>query len=205
MIEVSLRSRVVAQFGHPRGALGWLAGRIMLSRGSNRNRTRWAVSMLDPLPTESILEIGFGPGYALELLAARAFRGLVAGVDHSELMVNVARRRTRRAPCPVELRCAPVSELPDFGVAFDKVLAVNCFQFWPDPVMDLAAVRQLMRPDGLIALVIQPRNPGATAATTKALGDRLRGYLGEAGFKAIRLELNEALTPVPAVAALARA
>jgi ubiquinone/menaquinone biosynthesis C-methylase UbiE len=53
-------------------------------RPSNRQRNVWAVSLLDVQPTDRVLEVGFGPGVAIAEFAARATRGHVFGIDHSQ-------------------------------------------------------------------------------------------------------------------------
>lgn len=85
------------------------------------------VSLLDVRPTERVLEVGFGPGVAIAALAARATRGDVYGVDHSEVMVAQASRRNAAAirDARVRLVHASVAELPSFGEPVDAVLAVN--------------------------------------------------------------------------------
>src|SRR5687768_17859149 len=88
---------VVGQFHRPRGLGGRAAGWVMATRGSNRERNVWAVQLLDVQPEDRVLELGFGPGVAIRELAKRADRGLVCGLDHSEVMVSQAIRRNRAA------------------------------------------------------------------------------------------------------------
>ena len=87
----------LAQFHHPTGAIGHVAGWIMGRRSSNVARNRWAVQLLDVQPTDRVIELGCGPGVAIAALATRAIRGLVVGVDHSQVMIGQARRRNRAA------------------------------------------------------------------------------------------------------------
>ena len=75
------------QFGRPSGWLGRIAGSLM-AKGADDDR--WLVDLLDVQPEDRVLEVGFGPGVAIELLAARASRGRVAGVDPSDVMVRQA-------------------------------------------------------------------------------------------------------------------
>ena len=205
MAESALWDGIVSQFGHPRGPLGWLAGRIMLGRGSNRERTRWAISLLAPAAGDRILEIGFGPGYSTQLLLQNVTDGLVAGIDHSALMVSAARRRVAGYDQLVDLRCASVADLPAFGAPFDKVLAINSLQFWPEPAVNLSAIRKQMRPGATIALVVQPRSRRATAATSQDIAAKMAGYLDSAGFSDVAIHCSETLKPVPAAAALGTA
>ena len=193
----------VRQFGHPRGVAGRLAGWVMAHRHSNRERNRWAVAVLDVRPADRVLEVGFGPGRAIAELSRRAGRGRVYGVDHSAVMVEQASRRNREAirAGRVELVHAPVDRLPRFDEPLDAVLAVNSLGFWPDPVARLQELRRLLRPGGRIALVSQPRCPGATRETTARAAQELQELLGRAGLGEFRVETLELDPPVACVLA----
>ena len=122
-----LAMAIRAQFRHPRGVAGWLAGWAMALRSSNRQRNVWAVGLLGVEPTDRVLEIGFGPGIAIRELSRRATQGLVCGIDHSAVMVRQATRRNAEAVRAgrVVLRLGAAEYLPAFAEPFDKVLAVN--------------------------------------------------------------------------------
>jgi ubiquinone/menaquinone biosynthesis C-methylase UbiE len=190
----------VRQFGHPRGIAGWMAGWVMAHRRSNRQRNRWAVSLLDVQPTDRVLEIGFGPGVAIAELARRATRGKVYGIDRSEVMVRQAGRRNAAAirAHRVQLIHASVDQLPTFDEPLDAILAVNTVGFWPDPAERLRHLRRLLRPGGRIALASQPRYPGAT---TVRAADELQDLLTQAGFTDIRVETLDLDPPVACVLA----
>lgn len=192
----------VAQFHRPDGAAGHVAGWIMGRRTSNVARNRWAVRLLDVRPDDRVVELGCGPGVAVEALASLAVRGLVVGVDHSRVMVGQAGRRNRAAVRAGRVRLvhASVEGLSVGDGPFDAALAVNTAGMWPDPSARLREVGRLLRPGGRIALVSQPRCPGATAATSAAAAEELAGLLTEAGFEHVRTELLE-LDP-PAVCVL---
>lgn len=194
---MSVRRGLVRHFAEPAGLGGRVAGLIMGHRSSNVRRSRWAVDRLDVGPTERVLEIGFGPGVAIAALAERATAGRVVGVDRSPVMVRQARRRNAAAirAGRVQLHLAPVEDLPeDLGDLFDKVLAVNTVGFWRDPAARLADLAARMRPGGRVALVSQPRCPGASADTTVIAGRELAGYLREAGFSDLRSETLDRLS-----------
>src|SRR5215218_1917009 len=159
---------LMRQGGHPRGIAGRLTGWVMAHRRSNRQRNRWAVSLLDVQPSDRVLEIGFGPGVAIAELASRATRGQVYGIDHSTVMVGQASRRNAAAirAHRVLLAHASVEELSSFEDPLDAILAVNNVGFWPNPTERLRELRRLLCPGGRIALVSQPRCPGANHHTT---------------------------------------
>jgi hypothetical protein len=78
-------------------------------------------------------------------------------------------------------------------------LAVNNMGMWREPDERLKELRGLMRPGGRIAIVSQPRCPGATAETTVAAGREIAARLTEAGFTCIRSETLALKPPVVCV------
>jgi SAM-dependent methyltransferase len=203
----SLKQRVirylVRQAHHPRGLVGWANGWMFALRPSNRRRNIWAVSLLEVRPTDRVLEVGFGPGVAIAEFAVRATRGHVFGIDHSHAMVRHASRRNAAAVRAgrVHLTRASVEQLPIFGDPLDAILAVNSVGFWPDPVERLRELRRLLRPAGRIALVSQPRCPGATRDTTVRAAQELQDMLTQAGFTHIRVKTLDLDPPVACVLA----
>ncbi|MBO3751767.1 methyltransferase domain-containing protein [Streptosporangiaceae bacterium NEAU-GS5] len=194
---------LVRQAGHPQGIVGSAVGWLFALRGSNRRRNIWAVSLLNVRPTDRVLEIGFGPGIAVAEFARHATQGHVFGVDHSRTMVRQAARRSAAAVRArrVHLTQASVERLPSFGDPLDAILAVNSVLFWPDPVERLRELRRLLRPAGRIALVSQPRSPGATRDTTVRAAQELQDMLTQAGFTRLRVEFLELDPPVACVLA----
>lgn len=191
----------LAQFHRPTGAAGHVAGWIMGRRSSNVARNRWAVRLLDVQPTERVIELGCGPGVAIAALATRANRGLVVGVDHSPVMIRQAHGRNRAAVRAGRVRLihTSVENLSISEGPFDAALAVNTVGMWPDPTARLRELARLLRPGGRIALVSQPRCPGATAATSAAAATELAGLLTEAGFDHLRTDLLDLDPPVACV------
>ena len=187
-----------SQFHHPRGLSGRLVGWEMTLRPSNRKRNVWAVSLMGVQPSDRVLEIGYGPGIAVREMARRATRGEVIGVDRSAVMRAQAARRNAAAirAGRVSLIVASVEDLPAFDHPFDKILAVNNMGMWPEPTARLKELAGLLRSGGLIAIVSQPRTPGATAETTATTAREVVGLLEAAGFTAIRVEILDLKPPV---------
>jgi len=193
----------VAQFHRPTGPVGHVAGWIMGRRSSNVARNRWAVRLLDVRPADRVIELGCGPGVAIAALAARATEGLVVGVDHSPVMVRQARRRNRSAVRSGRVRLvhAPVEGLSVDDAPFDAALAVNTVGMWSDPTARLREIGRMLRPGGRIAVVSQPRCPGATAATSEAAAKEMAGLLTAAGFERPHTEMLDLDPPVACVLA----
>ncbi|MGW0805208.1 hypothetical protein [Nonomuraea sp. NPDC002799] len=65
----------------------------------------------------------------------------------------------------------------------------------------LRELRRLLRPAGRIALVSQPRCPGATRDTTARAAQELQDLLTQVGFTRLRVETLELDPPVACVLA----
>jgi SAM-dependent methyltransferase len=194
---------VIGQAHHPRGAAGCVTGWEMAHRPSNRQRSRWVVSLLDVRPTDRVLEIGFGPGLAVAALA-RAGAGHVYGIDHSGVMLRQASRRNAaaiRAGRVTLIRASADQLPPNFGGPFDAILAVNSHGFWPAPAQRLAELRLRLAPGGRIAIASQPRCPGATADTSRSAAREIEDLLTGAGFTHLRTHSLPLSPPVACVLA----
>ena len=199
----AIRRFLRAQFGRPTGFLGNIVGKIMTYTPSNQDRIHWTLSLLDIKSDDRLLEVGFGPGFAIELVSKMASKGLIVGVDHSEVMVRQARKRNAKAirDGKVVLQHGSASDLPKFNELFDKIFTINSIHFWNEPVDCLKELRKLLRPGGLIAVTLQPRSRSATDATTKELGKELVMNLERAGFSQVKLKIRQT-KPVSVACAL---
>jgi SAM-dependent methyltransferase len=194
---------VIGQAHHPRGAAGRVAAWEMAHRPSNRQRSRWVVSLLGVRPADKVLEIGFGSGLAIAALA-RAGAGHVYGIDHSAVMLRYASRRNAAAirAGRVTLIRASVDQVPAaLDGPFDAILAVNSLGFWPAPAGRLAELRRRLAPGGRIAVASQPRCPGATADTSRDAAREIEGLLVAAGFTHLSTQALPLSPPVACVLA----
>jgi ubiquinone/menaquinone biosynthesis C-methylase UbiE len=165
---MNLKDRILMRmFGRPQGLPGRLGG-LILAR-SNRSFAEEIVAFLHVEPGDRVLEVGFGPGVAIGLLA-RAATG-VAGIDISKEMVEQATARNAAAirAGAVELRHGAVERMPFADDAFDLALAINSMQVWPDVEAGLREIRRVLRTDGRIALAFTPRSGQARAGVTETL------------------------------------
>jgi ubiquinone/menaquinone biosynthesis C-methylase UbiE len=173
----------------------------MAHRPSNRQRSRWVVSLLEVQPAHRVLEIGFGPGLAIAALA-RAGAGRVYGADHSAVMVRAAARRNAAAirAGRVTLIRASADQLPAaLDGPFDAILAINALAFWPAPAERLAGLRRRLAPGGRVAIASQPRCSGATAQTSRAAAHQITELLTEAGFTQLSAQFLPLSPPVACV------
>lgn len=149
-------SRVLRRlFADPAGLLGRLGGRVMAD--ANAEAYRRAISVLGVDADDRVLDVGCGPGQGLALLAARAERGLVAGVDPSEVMVAQARDRNAAAvgAGAIEVRQASAGALPYADAAFTKVCAVHTVRLWPSIDEGLREVHRVLTPGGRVLVAVR--------------------------------------------------
>src|SRR5215813_6980963 len=147
-----VRTLLMRMFGHPKGILGRLGGVIMAR--VNRDAAAQVIELLDIRPDDKVLEVGFGPGVAIHLMLHRLPAGSVAGVDQSQEMVRQAAARNADAlrSRRVDLRYGSVERLPFADETFDKALAINSIQAWPDAGAGLREIRRVLKHGGNVAL-----------------------------------------------------
>ena len=189
-----------AQFHKPTGVMGQVVGWVLAAE--NRDRNTWAVALLDVQSHHRVLEIGFGPGLAVEAAARQAVVGMVAGIDHSEVMVKQASRRNSAAirEGRVDLRLGDPALIPFESGFFNSVLTVNAFHMWENQAKGLSEVLRVLKPDGKIVIVEQPVS-GDLDAQAEALRIELPAKLAQAGFRSAQVQ-SIALKRKPVVAAI---
>ncbi|MBE9168571.1 class I SAM-dependent methyltransferase [Pleurocapsales cyanobacterium LEGE 06147] len=162
-------SILMHMFGRPQGILGRLGGIILAF--TNREFTYSVINLLDIQANDKVLEIGFGPGVGIQLLAKLASAGYIAGIDYSEEMVEQATARNREAieAGLVDLRQGSVESLPFEDNTFDKALAVNSMQVWSDALVGLREIRRVMKVGGRIALGFTPYSGQSSTGLTEML------------------------------------
>jgi trans-aconitate methyltransferase len=105
-----------------------------------------------------VAEIGPGPGVGLEALLAQFPDAQVWGVDVSSVMLSQSRKRNKSAVAAGRLTLVE-GGVPALGASApaDIVMANHVLYFWQDPPAEMAQIRGLMRPGGLLALGYQLR------------------------------------------------
>ena len=144
------------QYRCPTGLLGQAVGNKMVRQ--HAPETAWTIALLDIKPTERVLEIGFGAGRAIELIAAQVPQCAIAGIDLSPTMAQASRRRNAQAikAGRVDLRQGTVERMPFQDRQFDKLFSIHSLYFWPEPQRAIAEMARVLRPGGLVALTFSP-------------------------------------------------
>jgi SAM-dependent methyltransferase len=177
------------QLRNPSGAAGSIVGWLMAWINDEPNRL--AIDVLDPRPGETVLELGFGPGWSLRTVAARTRGARVYGVDQSARMLEQARRMNEVAVSRgrMVLVQGPFSPLPWIDEMFDKVLAVNVVYFFDIDGRDVSEVYRVLRSGGRLVIYVTSREtmqkwPFAGPDTHRTFDAYdLAGLLEDAGFR----------------------
>lgn len=183
------------QHGHPRGIVGRVIGGRMARQ--HRPETEWTLSLLDIQPADRVLEIGFGAGRALELVAQQTMHGCIVGIDVSRTMLLAARRRNAKAVSAgrMDLLQGNAAFLPFANNQFTKVLSIHTFYFWPDPLDTMQQLFRVLKPHGMLVLtlstgVIEPQGacaPGQFGSLQDFLEKQVIPTMQQTGFTSASL------------------
>jgi ubiquinone/menaquinone biosynthesis C-methylase UbiE len=175
-----------------------------LKRHNERFRAALEVGRRD-----RVLDIGCGAGQSTREAARAAVEGSVIGVDTSEEMLQVARRRSAEDGLRnIVFELGDAQEHPFPAAHLDLCISRFGTMFFADPPAAFRNIARALRPDGrLVLLVWQGREqnewstaiqhaltpedaPSASASATFSLGDRAETtrLLAAAGFASIEFE-----------------
>ena len=154
---MKLKHIIVKQFGKPTGTFGRFVGWLMSFK--NNDRVEWTYEKLKLKPTDILLEIGYGPGVTLKRVANSLTSGFIAGIDHSEIMLEQASRRNKEQidNAKVKLECGTVWDLIYPENYFDTIYGSNVHFFWKNPTEEFRQLVTMLKPGGRLVMVFQPR------------------------------------------------
>jgi len=112
--------------------------------------------------TSRVLELGPGPGFFSAYIARRVPDGHLCLVDLQREMLEKARARIRRAGVAnVSFAQASASALPFAGEVFDAAFLVTVLGEVPEAATCVVALRDALRPGGLLSITELAGDPDA--------------------------------------------
>jgi ubiquinone/menaquinone biosynthesis C-methylase UbiE len=159
-------SLLAGQHGYPTGLVGRMLGEQMVRQ--HVPETTWTISLLGLRPEDQVLEIGFGAGRAIELVAAQTVNGHISGIDLSQEMVRSATCRNARGikAGRVTLRQGNVTALPFADGQFDKVFSIQTLYFWPDLSRALAEIFRVLKSGGILVITLSTGTTDGTGSSS---------------------------------------
>lgn len=193
---------VLNQLANPEGFYGEIVANCLSTTFESVNR--WAVGLMQVQPDETVLEIGFGTGQAIQELSRYTQASRIVGIDTSPLMLEKATALNQAAiqSGQVELLQADVAHLPDFNQKFDHILAVNSVMYWPQHKMNriLKALKSQMAPGGRLYFVMHRHYGRFERGDFNAHIQELLTHLTKAGFIEVGGTRQQVAEPQAAIA-----
>lgn len=162
------------------GLLGAVFGLLFLIVG--RASARLAVDTAAVSPSDSVVDIGCGPGEAARQAARRG--ATVTGVDPSSVMLRIARMFTRGNTVEFAEGAAERVPLPDGWATV--VWSLATVHHWKDVDAGLAEVHRVLASRGRLLAVERQSPPGATGVAshgwTRQQAEAFAAHCRTAGF-----------------------
>lgn len=126
------------------------------------------VLLVDPQPSQRVLDVGCGPGALTEALVGRLGAAAVSAVDPQPAFVETVRDRF----AGVAVEKGRAEALPYDDDAFDLALAQLVVHFMKDPVAGLREMARVVRPGGRVAASVWDHGTGPGPLTAFWAGVR---------------------------------
>ena len=174
-------------------SFGAISARIYRLFNRDPESNRIVVDLLDLTPDQRVLEVGCGPGAAIEYAAKRIGPERVAAVEPSATFVDMARKRVPGA----DVRIGSATDIPFDDGTFDVIWSIAAMHHWPERDPGLAAQTAKLAPGGRLFVVerlldkpghgITPEQTEDVVAYLKRLGhDDVRSFTRPNGKKTIQ-------------------
>jgi len=150
-----INKMLAKQLGNPTSVVG---GAILGSLWNHRNKALndCALSHLELVSDDHLLEVGFGGGYLIGRCLEKITGGRICGVDVSASLVKKAGRKFKSdAPGSIlEIKQGKAEALPFTDASFTKACSVNSVFYWDDPLQGFKEIRRILAPGGSFVLIM---------------------------------------------------
>lgn len=147
--------------GNPRKPEGEL-GLEMLERMNETHEavTNWAIDLLEIKESDRLLDIGCGGGGTLHKISSIIDTGHLSGIDYSLTSIDATMKKNWDdfVAGKLDVTQASVEKMPYADDAFDKIISIESFYFWPNPLENLKEVYRVLAPAGKTMITLDIHN-----------------------------------------------
>jgi arsenite methyltransferase len=181
------------------------AGRAERMEQGHQPVGRQAIEKMRVTEDARVLDVGSGSGWATRLLAEKAKRGSVVGIDISDEMVRIA-RASSDGFLNVEFQLASAESLPFGDAQFTHAFSMESLYYYQDVLRALREIRRVLATAGLFVTVVdlyQENAPSHHWIETLQVPVHLlsiaqyHSLFRQAGFVNVRDERIHDPTPIP--------
>ena len=120
----------------------------------------WAADLLDVKPSDYILEVGCGVGFAVEEIARRLTSGGIVAIDKSVVMITKAAERNEDSVRAGKVRLIKTSlaHLEEPDKSFNKIFCFNINLFWTNKHIsnEATVIKSLLKKNGSLHFFYGP-------------------------------------------------
>ena len=178
----------------------WILPRLTDLVMRNKEATRYR-SQLVPEACGTVLEIGVGSGLNLPYYGTAVSR--LYGLDPSEELLQMARKKAGAAPFPVEFLAHTGEEIPLDDCCFDTIVTTWTLCTIADPVKALKEMRRVLKPGGSLLFAEHGLAPDASVRGWQErlnplwrkitggcnLNRKMDGLIQTSGFRIVQLDM----------------
>src|SRR6056297_173562 len=116
----------------------------------DETETALAFRLFNPVPGSELLDAGCGTGNFSLKLAEKGV--MVTGVDISEEMMSIAKRKTAEAGFSIDYKYGDLYELPFGDESFDAVFSMAAFEFIKEPQKAFDELMRVVKKGGILMI-----------------------------------------------------
>ena len=152
------RKFIASQFKKPTGLLGIFTSNLMV-KNNQKNYDR-LIKDLDLQPHDILLEIGYGPGIGIDMIAKICPTCTIHGIDFSNLMYKRATKYNKQYinAGRVQLQHGDFLKVPVGHNDFDKIFCLNVVYFWNELRTPFEKVLSLLKKGGAFHIYMADKN-----------------------------------------------
>lgn len=124
----------------------------MVADGSKLVYERFIAELMSRMSSPySLVDVGCGPGHVTELLARRLAQGKVVGIDLSEVLIGIARKKRERLD-NLKFEVGNALNLPYSNETFDGAVSVNSIKAWSGQQFGVDEMTRVVRSGAKVAI-----------------------------------------------------